>query len=279
MSVVTVENLKKVYMEHFMLDKITFQVQAGALCAVIGDDISGRRQLLETIAGLTYADSGSVKRTGMFRYVPGGIIAYENVTAQELFRHTMRLYDVRETEEYEALCDRFQIDVHQKLLNMTYMENRCVALVNALISEPDLLLLDEPYNYLSDEVYTQFLDVIQQKCKDGMTVLLSCESFKDVRNYATAYLYLKEGDIIQSGQIAADFRPWKMVTVFEYQPGTFEKLQLEWVAREKDRLCFIYKEDSKKLLSLLMQADCSDFLVEELTFEEQLFKNYERWKK
>lgn len=279
MPVVTVENLKKVYEQHFMLDGITFQVQDGALCAVIGDEISGKKQLLETLAGLSLAAEGTINRPAECRYVPSGIVAYENVTADELFRHTMRLCNIQETEECQSLCEQFHIDRNRKLLDMTYMENRCAALVNALLSKPVLLMLDEPYNYLSDEVYGRLLNVIKQKCGQGMTALLTCERFDDIKNYATQYLFLKEGDLVLSGSLDDGFCPWKAVTVFDYEPAVFKGLKLEWVAQEKDRLCFIFKGDSKELLRLLVRTGCPDFLVEELTFEEQLFKNYERWRK
>lgn len=279
MPVVTVENLKKVYGKQFMLDGLSFQVPAGAFCAVIGDDVSGKRALLETLAGLSPAGSGSIIRPPRFQYVPGGVAAYENVTAEALFEHTMRLFQIGDAAECNRLCEQFQVDTHQKLLNMTYMENRCVALINALISNPALLLLDEPYNYLPDHVYEQFLDIIGHKCRNGMTVLAACECFEDVRSHASQYLFLKEGDLIFDGSLEAGFCPWKMVTVYQDEPMIVKGLDLEWIIQEKDRRCFLFKESPKELLRLLVRIGCPDFLVEELTFEEQLFENYERWKK
>ena len=278
MSIVTVENLVKVYKNAFKLDNISFGVERGSICAIIGDSVSGKTQLLEILAGIKFAQQGIVDIPGdKVRYVPADAVRYD-VTAQELFRHTKKIYGLSGEEDWQCLCEEFGVDYRRRLLDMTYLENRCAAMINSLISYPEVLILDEPYRYLSEKIYLKLLDLIKKRCSEEMTAIVSCSRYSNIEGYADQYIYLHEGDLLKSGYVNDDFKLCKMVTVFSSSFKNLEEFNIVPVVKKSKSISFIYKEDSKNLLSILEKIGCTDFLVEELTLEEQLFENYERWR-
>lgn len=278
MAIVTVDNLIKLYTKELMLDRISFQVEKGDFCAVIGPKDSGKTPLLEVIANLKYADSGEIETPiRETRFVPDDVLAYENVTAKQLFEHTLRIHHLKDAREYQWLSQLFEINLEEEILQMTYMQNRCTAMIDALISKPQVLILDEPYTYLTEAVYEKLLRTLKRRCEHGMTVIASCDAFENVKGYANQYVFLNEGDLVKTGKLDENYRPWKMVTVYDCDLDLFVRAGAFPIIGKGRKKCFIYKGAALELAKLLEASGCSDFFVEELTLEEQLFYNFERW--
>lgn len=283
MVLLEIKDIVKIYNEEYMLDKLNFTVEQGDFFAVIGPEKSGKTPLLEIIVGLKFQQEGRVifyeqeDVNNRINFVPDDIACYEDISALQLFERTLRFYKIDNVVECQTLCDVFEIDLNESLLKMTYDKNKCVSLINAIISKPNLLILDEPYKFLSEKNYQKLLKVLKRRCQRGMTVIISCEKFEDVKGYCNQYIYLNEGDLVKKGNIENDFRAWRMVTVEGCEFDVFKAIGAMPVSLSGQKKYFIYKGDMKLLANAIGESGCSYFLVEELTLEEQLFLDFERW--
>lgn len=290
MSIVKVKDLVKIYSEEYMLDKVSFEIEKGSFFAVIGKENSGKTPLLEILAGLKFPNEGEVRIFGKnmstydnrikkhISFVPDNIIFYENITALELFARTTKLHSTYNPRECVKLCKMFNINMDNLLLEMSYDENKCVALVNSLMTKPKILILDEPYNYLSCESFEKLMKLLKIRSQQGVTIIFACERYEDVKGFCDSYIYLKEGDLIKQGNIDIHAKTYKMVTVEGCSLTPFHSLNVIPVFDSKDKKRFVYGGDMTSLAGAITKAACKSFLVEELTLEEVLLWDFERWK-
>ena len=177
----------------------------------------------------------------------------------------------------EQLCTEFDVPVDQELMEMTYQENKLVQVIAAIGAKPELLVLDEPANFFTGQTYVKLLGWIKKCNEAGMSILMATESYADVWGYATAYAFLKEGNVIQAGKVPhPDYRA-KVVAVAGGDV-TYIKERFPHVIRElNDRLWFAYRGAAIPLMRELDRAQCADVVIEEMTLEEELENDFSRW--
>lgn len=219
--------------------------------------------------------------TGVFykpiQYVPDDIVCYSGLTvgtflqgmaggSQEMIREAVRLLSL------------FKIDVNEQLLDMTFEQNRLVSVIQAMMAKPALLLLNRPYNMLKERTYKLLLKEIVDLYARGTTVVLAAEHYEDVVLPAHEYVFIKEGKII--GKFARNQLPVpaKVVTLWGGSTSPMLSEKMTMLTKRKGFCRFLYNEQNMKELALRISiTGCRNFNIEELTMEEMLFANYERW--
>lgn len=306
MNVLEVQELKKIYYGEYQLDGISFSLAKGSALAVLGGKCAGKTPLLEVIAGRRRADSGvafyegndicalGTEKWKEIAFVPDDYIYYEGKTVRRLLERTMRWYGTGTMEDAEEVCEMFDIDINAKLLALSDRDRKCVAIINGVVVRPRLLILDEMYHGLDEKTYLELLALIEMMRRRGMTVIYACEEYEQISGYCNQYLLLEEGDCVASGRVRDVKLPVRMVSVMMQDwlrrgGKDVAKLLQKFIAvcRKaeniddirilKDKVCFLYRGDMLKLTYLLYAFRCRDYLVEELSFEEAVLHNYERW--
>lgn len=286
-----INNVSVNYGKQKALEDICLMIKEGDFWGLFGADDAGKTSLLHIIMGFRTVYQGAVKildsniltagadLRSQIRFVPDDII-WEELTAEEYLccaRGTSGNYD---TELQQQLCEDYEIPVRAPLLSMTYQENKLVQIIAAVCAAPRILILDEPANFLSKNVYRSFLCLLADLHKKGMTILLAAEKYKDVRGFCDHYAYLKEGRIVAAAEVPKRDIRKKAVTV----TGQAEETEL-WkkadtvrlIAEHGNKRIYIYEGDGKELAERIADTECEDWLAEELTLEEELDENYERW--
>lgn len=221
------------------------------------------------------------ENTGTFfkpiQYVPDDIVCYSGLTVGT-FLQGMAGGSQELTREAVRLLSLFNIDADEQLLEMTFEQNRLVSVIQAMMAKPALLLLNRPYNMLKERTYKLLLKEIVDSYAKGATVVLAAEHYDDVVLPVHEYVFIKEGKII--GKFARNQLPVpaKVVTLWggSISPMLSEKMTM--LTRRKGYCRFLYNEQNMKELALRISiTGCRNFNIEELTMEEMLFENYERW--
>ncbi|MDQ2756679.1 MAG: ATP-binding cassette domain-containing protein [Actinomycetota bacterium] len=144
---------------------------------LVGENGSGKSTLMKILVGALAADQGQVTRSGRLGYCPQEPLVYPRLTCDEhfdLFGHAYAMTgdatSVSATRIYEALgFDRYAETRADQLSGGTLSK---LNLGLALLADPDLLLLDEPYAGFDWETYLRFWDLVAQRRKAGRTVLI-----------------------------------------------------------------------------------------------------------
>jgi ABC-type multidrug transport system ATPase subunit len=194
----------------------------------------------------------------------------------------------RYDHEWQAdLCEAFSVFPDASLMNMTYNENKSVQLAAAICAKPDLLILDEPANFLDEKNYAFLLKALKRLNELGMTILLAAEKYADAKGYCHRYAYLKGGAVIESGNLTYPGRRHKIVLVSggnktyleQNMSGIIEDafVKDEYFEAGYAKSIYLYSGDMRRLPDLIRQSECRDFVIEEMTFEEEIDMDFSRW--
>ncbi|WP_418960752.1 ATP-binding cassette domain-containing protein [Streptomyces tritici] len=149
----------------------------GEAVGIVGENGSGKSTLMKILVGALAADAGTVTRTGRLGYCPQQPVVYERLTCDEhfeLFGHAYAM--TREAERrsrreiYAALgFERYAGTRADQLSGGTLAK---LNLGLALLADPDVLLLDEPYAGFDFDTYLKFWNLVAGRRKAGRSVLI-----------------------------------------------------------------------------------------------------------
>ncbi len=156
---------------------------------------------------------------------------------------------------------------------------RKVAIVQALIHSPRLLVLDEPTSGLDPLVQQRFARILASETARGATIFLSSHVLSEVQRLCRRVAIVKEGRLVACEDIATlrqrHLRKVAVVVPRELGAGDFPSGAASSFAREADTSRFLYAGDGNALIRELARLDVQDLLVEEPTLEE-IFLHYYR---
>lgn len=204
---IQVQKLRKSYKDREVLKNISFEIKEGSICGLLGINGAGKSTIMKIIFGLENADSGEVifnggKNAGTYEI--GALIEtpaiYMNLSAFDNLKTRALLYDISDERINEVLnliglsntgkkkAGSFSLGMKQRL-----------GLGMAIITSPDLLILDEPTNGLDPDGIKELLNLMISLKKSGMTILLSSHQLYEVSKVADKIVILHDGQIFYDG--------------------------------------------------------------------------------
>ena len=222
MSQLVVNSLKKVYVTRFGLNKVTalsnvnFTVENGEYVAIMGESGSGKTTLLNILASLDKPTSGEVllegknltniseKEISAFRRKNLGFV-FQDFNLLETFnlRDNIFLPLVLSGKKFNEMNEKL-IPIAKKLRIESLLEKypyevsggqkQRVAIARALITNPKIILADEPTGALDSKSSDELLDLFQQINNEGQTILMVTHSIKAAAS-ASRVLFIKDGEV------------------------------------------------------------------------------------
>ncbi len=152
-------------------------LRRGEVVGLVGENGSGKSTFMKILVGAVAADAGDVARRGQIGYCPQDPLVYGRLTCDEHFELFGRAYGVPPDVERDS-----RRAVYEALGFSGYARNRAdqlsggtLAKLNlglALLPDPDILLLDEPYAGFDWDTYLKFWDLVEQRRNEGRSVLI-----------------------------------------------------------------------------------------------------------
>jgi ABC-2 type transport system ATP-binding protein len=178
---------------------VSLQVPRGELFALIGPDGAGKTTFIRAIAGVQRPSAGRVRAAGVhdMGMVPQRFALYEDLSVEENLRLRARLYGVPDEvarARWTDLLGKVGLDRFTARLAgaLSGGMKQKLALVAALITQPELLLLDEPTTGVDPVSRREFWLLLNQLHHDGLTILVSTP-YMDEAEYATRIGFLDRG--------------------------------------------------------------------------------------
>jgi ABC-2 type transport system ATP-binding protein len=197
------------------LDGLDLTVETGEIHGFLGPNGAGKSTTIRVLLGLLRADSGHVTMLGghpwndavplhrRLAYVPGDVELWPNLTGGEAIDLLGRLRGGLNQARRDKLIERFDLDPTKKGRTYSKGNRQKVALIAALSSDVELLLLDEPTAGLDPLMEVVFQDVVTEARAAGSTVLLSSHILAQVEKLADRISIIRLGKIVQSGTLTA----------------------------------------------------------------------------
>ena len=190
------------------LNNINLEVTSGDFYIICGPDDAGKTEILNAIMGINIPATGqitykedNVKRLSLakrrtIRFVPDEILMEKNVTGAKYLGDILKRYGAKDDIGVEQLLQYFGVNADELLMEMTFEDNKMVYILGALMTAPELLILDEPSNFLTEVTMSKLLKLLQKLNACGMTILMATESYEQAEEYCSKYMYLKDGEVV-----------------------------------------------------------------------------------
>ncbi|NED97838.1 ABC transporter ATP-binding protein [Phytoactinopolyspora alkaliphila] len=213
-AAIATSGLVKTYGRTRALGGLDLTVETGQVHGFLGPNGAGKSTTIRVLLGLLRADSGQVEVLGSdpwqnavalhrrMAYVPGDVELWPNLTGGEAIDLLGRLRGGLNKARRAELIERFDLDPTKKGRTYSKGNRQKVAIIAALASDAELLLLDEPTAGLDPLMEVVFQDVINQVKKEGRTVLLSSHILAQVEELADKVSIIRHGEIVQSGTLS-----------------------------------------------------------------------------
>lgn len=210
------------------VNDIHLTVERGEFFAVLGPNAAGKTTTLRILAGLIKPTSGSAKIAGFdvqtqplearkrLAYVPDFPFLYDKLSPWEFFRFSGQLFQMSEEQIQRAareLIPRFGLDefVNKPIEGLSHGTRQRVAIVSALMHEPEVFVIDEPMVGLDPQHARVVKDVLKERSRRGMTVFLSTHQLSVAEEMADRIGIIHQGRLVAVGS-HADLRRQSGVT-------------------------------------------------------------------
>jgi ABC-2 type transport system ATP-binding protein len=196
------------------LDGLDLEVRTGEVHGFLGPNGSGKSTTIRVLLGLLRADGGRATLLGRdpwrdvaalhrrLAYVPGDVSLWPTLTGGEVIDLLGRLRGGLDETRRGDLLERFDLDPTRKGRAYSKGNRQKVALVAALSSDVELLLLDEPTAGLDPLMENAFRSCIEEERERGRTVLLSSHILSEVEHLCDRVSIIKAGRTVETGTLA-----------------------------------------------------------------------------
>ena len=236
------QNVKFSYGKHEIFQNLSFEVERGQICGILGANGAGKTTAMQLLMGLLKADDGSIIVLGeklgnhnlhRFGYMPQLNALYQELSVEENLNFFARMYGMKNRRKRTIAVDKALelIELDERRLDSVSslsggMRQR-VSLGVALVHSPDVLILDEPTVGLDPQLRALFWDHFTSLSNLGITILISSHTMDDA-NHCHRLMFVQEGKIV------ADGTPGELRSAVELTEATLEDAFLHFVNVSKE---------------------------------------------
>jgi len=168
---------QKRHREFHALSEVSFDVKRGETFCIVGENGSGKSTLMQIMVGLLGRDGGSVWEEGRLGYCPQQPMLWDKLTVDEhfeLFARSYHLDDDTRERSVAGLLDELQFERYRgyRVEELSGGTRQKLNLALALMHDPHVLLLDEPYSGFDWETYVRFWEMAERRRDRGMGILI-----------------------------------------------------------------------------------------------------------
>jgi ABC-type multidrug transport system ATPase subunit len=185
MNPLRVVDLHKSFRGRPVLSGVDFELRQGELFGIIGENGAGKSTLLRILAGELAADRGDIIYGGTLGYCPQKIVLNDELTVEQHLRFFQRAYRLPGLLRAHELVERLGYDQHRgtRAGVLSGGTRQKLNLTIALMHDPDIVLMDEPYQGFDWDNYLNFWSIAEELREQGRTVLIISHIAHDIERF------------------------------------------------------------------------------------------------
>lgn len=194
---VSLQHISKSFGSQKVLNDVSLEIPAGQIVGLLGPNGAGKSTLMKILIGLWSADSGTVSAPSRIGYLPENNPLYEEMYVTEYLQFMAKMTnDKCQMTNVDALIDKVGLtpERHKHIRELSKGYRQRVGLAQALLGDPQLLILDEPTTGLDPNQLVEIRSLIRSLGKDR-TVILSTHIMQEVREMCDRVVILDHGEI------------------------------------------------------------------------------------
>ena len=212
-----VKNVSKKYpgSANYAIENINLEIAEGDIYGFIGPNGSGKSTTIKSIVGIhnfegeilfngLSIESDPIKFKSELAYIPDNPVLYEHLTGLEYINFILNIFGVKENkmDEINKLADMFSLGnkILDPISSYSHGMKQKISLIAALVHNPKLLVLDEPFVGLDPKATYELKELLKEKCaNEGLIVFFSSHVLDVVEKFCNKIAIIKNGKIIESG--------------------------------------------------------------------------------
>ena len=210
---ISTTDLTKFYGKHRGILDVSLDINEGEVFGLLGPNGAGKTTCIRIFLDFIRPSSGSATVLGMdsrsdsveirrnVGYLPGDFITYEKLTAEELLQYFANLRGGH-LRKAKALAERFDLDLSRKIGELSRGNRQKVGLIQAFMSDPKLLILDEPTTGLDPLLQQEFHTLVLEEAEAGKTLFVSSHVLPEVEVICDRVGIIREGSIVAVEEVA-----------------------------------------------------------------------------
>lgn len=216
--ILKIKNLTKKFSSLTAVDNLCLEIGQGEIYALIGPNGAGKTTTIKILAGLYLPSAGRVEFLGqnllddnfqdrqLIGYVPDEPLFYPELTGQEFLNFTAALHGVSEKRKNEILGKLLKIFPLREALsenpeNYSRGNKQKLAICAAFLTEPKLILIDEPIVGLDPQSAKAALELFTDFAKTGGSILLSTHTLQVAEKIADRVGIIDKGKLLAEGDL------------------------------------------------------------------------------
>ncbi len=214
-----INHLTKTYGTKKAVDDVTFSVGAGEICAFIGHNGAGKTTTLKCVAGILGFDEGEILIDGdsiaadpitakrKFAYIPDNPDLYDYMTGMQYLNFIADIFGLTKEERTENILKYAQdLGLSEEELggqvgSYSHGMKQKLAVISALIHEPRLILLDEPFVGLDPKASFVLKEIMRDFCAKGGAILFSTHILEVAEKLCDRVAIIKQGKLVTFGKM------------------------------------------------------------------------------
>ena len=297
MDRVSFNNVTKEFKNKAVLKGVSFNIEAGDIYGLIGENGAGKTTLLKLIVNLLKPTSGNIQVLGKeikkdsYDYLRniGALIDepvfYKKLTLYENFKVHCEYLGFYDEEKLEGVLRR--VGLHnkkdRKIKELSFGEKQRLAIAYALITEPELLILDEPTNGLDPIAIVELREILLKLNREfNTTIIISSHAINELETLVNKVMFLKNGEIVEDGLLEEIKEKCSVYIEIEVEDSSKALAILEKELNIRNMKLInkgtirVYEalEERKKILSTLVKSDVEvlSFNMVQISLEEYFIR-------
>ena len=297
-----VEGLKKYYGNLKAVDGISFSVEDGSVFGMLGPNGAGKTTTIETLIGLKEKDGGKVSILGYDPFLEKDLkeikkkigvqlqspSLFPRLTVKEIVNLFASFYP--DPLENDLVIEQVGLEnkKNERVISLSGGQKHRLAVALAMISNGDLIFLDEPTTGLDPQARRQLWDVIQGLKEKGVTVFLTTHYMEEAEKLCDNLVIIDQGEIIAKGSPKKLINEYFEEKAVEFNDPGFsneeirdlkENLDVDRIGYDEKLNRFIlYSKDIKKLMTNLInyskstKKEIDDITIRQASLEDVFIK-------
>ncbi|MCR5212652.1 MAG: ABC transporter ATP-binding protein [Lachnospiraceae bacterium] len=214
----SIKNLTKRYGDKVAVDNLSLSLESGKICAFIGKNGAGKTTTLKCCVGMLSFEQGEIMINGIsvkndpigvkrnIAYIPDNPDIYEFMTGIGYLNFIADIFglskEVRE-ERIRRISDTFDLtaDLAQNVSAYSHGMKQKLVIISALIHEPKLLLMDEPFVGLDPTAAFHLKEEMHALCAKGGAILYSTHVLEVAQKLCDSVVIIKDGKLVRTGSM------------------------------------------------------------------------------
>lgn len=204
----SIDHVTKKYLRRTALDDVSFALQPGKTCLLLGPNGSGKTTLMKLIAGLASPTAGDIRFEGLpigvetkarVAYMPTENYFYNYMTVRDAGRYYADFFRDFDARRFDRWLNAMELTPEDRIRQLSSGMAAKLRLALTLSRDAGLMLFDEPLNGVDILTRTQVIDAIRSSRQSGRSMMISTHLVDELEDMVDEVVFLKQGRLVACG--------------------------------------------------------------------------------